>query len=200
MTQKIFTQSLRIFSISRSISHFFLLLISGTDCLLPLAFCCFQVSESYQYNECERTQRWILFFPITHVSCEGDADQFSHPSGTILILFLQIYHSIKALEISESFCHHLCKPFWNTVSITSNPIPVKKVDVVGGGVEYIGPLKLMQASDPARNWQLYSNWADSVRSFPKVTKKKVRENKTSSLNLMLDLLYVHFSLSPHQTT
>lgn len=72
-------------------------------------------------------------------------------------------------------------------------VPVKRVDVVGGDVQFIAPLKLMQADNPAKNWEIYSNWADSVRSFPKVTKQKVRESQTSSLNFMLDLLYMHFS-------
>ncbi len=61
---------------------------------------------------------------------------------------------------------------------------MKRVDVVGGDVQFIAPLKRMQTDDPAKNWEVYSNWADSVRSFPKVTKQKVRgkSNKLFELN------------------
>ncbi|XP_022046914.2 complement component C7-like [Acanthochromis polyacanthus] len=51
---------------------------------------------------------------------------------------------------------------------------VNKVYVDGGSVSHIAALKTMQFSDPRRNWQMYSNWAESVRSFPEVTKQKLR--------------------------
>lgn len=67
------------------------------------------------------------------------------------------------------------------------------MDVKGGGIQHIAALQAMQLSDPGKNWEKYSNWADSVRSFPTVTKQKVRESKINRLNLksmnvMLDLL------------
>ncbi|XP_044052033.1 complement component C7 isoform X2 [Siniperca chuatsi] len=96
------------------------------------------VSETEQYNECARTKRWILFFPITHVSCTGDQSERTSSSG-----------------------------------FTRSNI-MKRVDVQGGGIEHIAPLKTMQVTDPDKNWEMYSNWAESVRSFPKVIKQKLR--------------------------
>lgn len=52
---------------------------------------------------------------------------------------------------------------------------VKRVDVEGGDIQYVAALNAMQLSDPNKNWEIYSNWADSVRSFPQVTKQKVKE-------------------------
>ncbi|XP_076586996.1 complement component C7 [Chaetodon auriga] len=98
----------------------------------------YMLSESHQYNECERTERWILFFPITHVDCQSG--QHSRTS----------FHG-------NSRSNH-----------------VAKVDVEGGGIQHIAALKTMQLSDPNRNWEMYSNWADSVRSSPQVTKRKLR--------------------------
>lgn len=51
-----------------------------------------------------------------------------------------------------------------------------KVD--GGGVSHIAALQAMSLDNPYRNWEMYTNWADSVRSFPQVTKKKVRADAT----------------------
>ncbi|XP_008334267.1 complement component C7 [Cynoglossus semilaevis] len=51
---------------------------------------------------------------------------------------------------------------------------IKKVDVEGGGVEHIEALKTMNINNAERNWEMYSNWADSLRSFPQVTKQKIR--------------------------
>lgn len=52
---------------------------------------------------------------------------------------------------------------------------MKRVDVKGGGIGHIAALKAMQLNDPNKNWEMYSNWAESVRSFPQVTKQKVKE-------------------------
>nr|XP_046243678.1 complement component C7 [Scatophagus argus] len=97
-------------------------------------------SESSQYSECERTQRWILFFPITHVDCRGG-------------------HSGR----------HSNEP---TTYRTKNHLA--RMDVSGGGTQHIAALKTMQLDNPNNNWEMYSNWADSVRSFPQVTKQKLR--------------------------
>lgn len=48
-----------------------------------------------------------------------------------------------------------------------------KVDVEGGGISHIAALKRMELDDQSKNWEMYSNWADSVRSFPQVVKQKV---------------------------
>uniref|UniRef100_A0A3B4Y6I9 Complement component C7 n=1 Tax=Seriola lalandi dorsalis TaxID=1841481 RepID=A0A3B4Y6I9_SERLL len=48
------------------------------------------------------------------------------------------------------------------------------VRVEGGDPQYGIPLEAMRPYDQNRNQELYSNWADSIRSFPKVTKKKLR--------------------------
>uniref|UniRef100_A0A3Q0R5G1 Complement component C7 n=1 Tax=Amphilophus citrinellus TaxID=61819 RepID=A0A3Q0R5G1_AMPCI len=90
------------------------------------------VSETEQYDECTRTKRWILIFPITTESCKRG--------------------------------HHG----------SSRNNKVDKVDVEGGGVSHIAALKRMSLAYPDRNWEMYSNWADSVRSFPQVVKQKLR--------------------------
>ncbi|KAI4820257.1 hypothetical protein KUCAC02_028241 [Chaenocephalus aceratus] len=97
------------------------------------------VSESSQYEECERTKRWFLIFPITHVSCE---------SGTSNI-------TPESVDITR----------------TSN---VPKVDVKGGGSEQTAALMLIQPSSPDSNWEVYSNWVESIGSFPDVMKKTLR--------------------------
>lgn len=50
------------------------------------------------------------------------------------------------------------------------------MDVDGGDLPFIAGLKTMDLNNPERNWEIYSNWADSIRSFPQVTKQKVRES------------------------
>lgn len=72
------------------------------------------------------------------------------------------------------------------------------MDVQGGGISQVAALKGIQPSDPDKNWETFSNWADSVKSFPQVTKQTVRDNKTSTLKVMLDLFYMHFSVSSYQ--
>lgn len=96
------------------------------------------VSESEQYDECTRTKRWFLIFPITKESC--NRGHHGHTS--------------------------------NRENYRNNN--VKKVDVEGGGVSHIAALKMMSLDNPDRNWEMYSNWADSVRSFPQVIKQKLR--------------------------
>lgn len=58
----------------------------------------------------------------------------------------------------------------------------------GGGVQHIAGLKTMSLDDPDKNWEMYSNWADSVRSFPQVIKQKVRGMQREILKVMLDLI------------
>ncbi|XP_034547042.1 complement component C7 isoform X2 [Notolabrus celidotus] len=94
--------------------------------------------QSSQYDECERTKRWFLIFPITTESCRSGQSQQKDQSSN------------------------------------SHSNLVNKVDVVGGGVEYIAVLQRLELNDPDKNWEMYSNWADSIRSFPRVTKKKLR--------------------------
>ncbi|XP_019958304.2 complement component C7 [Paralichthys olivaceus] len=96
------------------------------------------VTERSDFNECVRTKRWFLIFPITHVDCTSGGNQKTLSSG----------------------------------SVRGNA--VRKVEVEGGGVQHIAALKNMQLNDPGRNWEMYSNWADSVRSFPNVIKQKLR--------------------------
>ncbi|KAF3851218.1 hypothetical protein F7725_012990 [Dissostichus mawsoni] len=59
-------------------------------------------------------------------------------------------------------------------SDTSRMSTVKDVDVQGGGIQQIAALMLIQPSSPDRNWEMYSNWAESVGSFPKVMKQTLR--------------------------
>ncbi|KAM9744072.1 complement component C7 [Menidia menidia] len=51
---------------------------------------------------------------------------------------------------------------------------VDKVDIVGGEVSHISALEKMDLTDTGTNSELYSNWAESVRSFPLVIKQKLR--------------------------
>ncbi|XP_033474866.2 complement component C7 [Epinephelus lanceolatus] len=51
---------------------------------------------------------------------------------------------------------------------------IQRVDVQGGGISQVAALKGIQPSDPDKNWERFSNWADSVRSFPQVTKQTLR--------------------------
>uniref|UniRef100_A0AAQ6ARK8 Complement component C7 n=1 Tax=Amphiprion ocellaris TaxID=80972 RepID=A0AAQ6ARK8_AMPOC len=51
---------------------------------------------------------------------------------------------------------------------------VKRVDVEGGSSSHIAALKTMQLNEPQKNWEMYSNWTESVRSCPEVTKQKLR--------------------------
>lgn len=57
---------------------------------------------------------------------------------------------------------------------TSRENNLKKVDVEGGGVSHIAALNMMNLDNPERNWEMYLNWAESVRSFPQVIKQKLR--------------------------
>lgn len=50
-----------------------------------------------------------------------------------------------------------------------------KVDVEGGGLSHSAALQRMQLDDASKNWEMYSNWADSIRSFPKIIKQKVEK-------------------------
>ncbi|XP_068614087.1 complement component C7-like [Brachionichthys hirsutus] len=91
-------------------------------------------SERSHAHECERVQRWILFFPITHEVCSSSHGQSSSSRGTTLT----------------------------------------RVDVKGGAISNMANLKAMAPGDAGKNWESYSNWADSIRLFPQVTKQKLR--------------------------
>nr|XP_015828348.2 complement component C7 [Nothobranchius furzeri] len=51
---------------------------------------------------------------------------------------------------------------------------IEKVHVEGGGVSHIAALQRVNLDDPNANWEIYSNWAESVRSFPGVIKQKLQ--------------------------
>ncbi|GAA6223149.1 complement component C7-like [Lates japonicus] len=95
-------------------------------------------TESSQFNECVRTKRWILIFPITSEDCRS-----GHSSNT------------------------------GSGGSTRDNV-MNKVYVDGGGPQFIAALQSMQFDHPERNWEMYSNWADSIRSFPKIIKQKLR--------------------------
>ncbi|KAF3695670.1 Complement component C7 Precursor [Channa argus] len=97
-------------------------------------------TETEKYEECDRTIRWFLIFPIHLVVCNGD-------------------------EHRRTFAENL-------PGNTKNNL--KKVNVEGGDGKHIAALMNIQLSDPEKNWLMYSNWADSVRSFPKIIKQKLR--------------------------
>lgn len=51
---------------------------------------------------------------------------------------------------------------------------MQKVAVKGGDVSHTAALERINLDYPDRNWEMYSNWADSVGSFPQVIKQKVK--------------------------
>uniref|UniRef100_A0A8C8ERH8 Complement component C7 n=1 Tax=Oncorhynchus tshawytscha TaxID=74940 RepID=A0A8C8ERH8_ONCTS len=51
---------------------------------------------------------------------------------------------------------------------------MRLVDVEGGATAHIAALKALDLSTPGRNWDMYKNWAESVRTFPAVIKRKMR--------------------------
>lgn len=151
----------------------------------PCNFCCFPARESSQHNECVRVRHtiFLIFFSIHYESehCNSGGSSRSTTSGAILILILQTFQSLwKDLRLLNLLNHPIISP--NLFKIgRSNTNHVSRVDVEGGGIEHVNSLKAMQLSDPAKNWQMYSNWADSVRSFPKVIKQQVSTSKISPL-------------------
>ncbi|KAM9392033.1 complement component C7 [Pholidichthys leucotaenia] len=96
------------------------------------------VTESRQFEECERTKRWILFFPIYIEKCSRDRDEKKNERNN--------YRK-------------------------SNPA---RVYPVGGGGPQITALMNMPLDDIDSNWRMYSDWADSIGSFPAITKQKLR--------------------------
>lgn len=50
---------------------------------------------------------------------------------------------------------------------------VAKVDVKGGDPSHTAAVQRMQLDDASKNWEMYSNWADSIRSIPDIIKQKV---------------------------
>ncbi|KAM8759671.1 complement component C7 [Acanthopagrus schlegelii] len=107
----------------------------------------------------QETERQITTESSQHNECE----RVQH---TIFLLFFSIrYETVHCQSGGSSR---------STSSGRSNTNHVSRVDVEGGGIEHINSLKAMQLNDPAKNWEMYSNWADSVRSFPKVIKQQLR--------------------------
>lgn len=98
----------------------------------------YMLVESSRFEECDRTKRWILFFPLTIVKCKKDHSYRERPKGF------------------------------------SNRNEVKRVDLVGGSAQHTEALKVMDLDNPDQNWVMYSNWADSIRSFPEVIKQTLR--------------------------
>ncbi|XP_047447611.1 complement component C7 [Mugil cephalus] len=98
----------------------------------------FLETEREEYDECERTKRWILFFPLTIEKCRRGQSGGGTSRGDRVVR------------------------------------PATNVDVDGGAVSLIAALKRMQANDVDSNWKMYSDWAESVGSFPVVIKQKVR--------------------------
>lgn len=54
----------------------------------------FPAKEITDYNECEKTQRWFLFFPITHVVCKSGYSSRTIPRGMTLMHILQTYQNL----------------------------------------------------------------------------------------------------------
>lgn len=84
------------------------------------------------------------------------------------------------------------KPFLFTLAGDRTRNHLTKVDVDGGGVQHIAALSTMSLDNPNRNWEMYSNWADSVRSFPQVTKQKVSGEISKIMSELKEGLCVRF--------
>ncbi|XP_070759916.1 complement component C7 [Enoplosus armatus] len=96
----------------------------------------YMFSETYKYDECTRTKRWIFIFPFIHEDCQHD-------------------------EREQSSSRDYERRAQSLV-----------VKVRGGGIEH--QLVNMQPANADKNWEMYSNWAESVQSFPEVVKQKLR--------------------------
>lgn len=139
-------------------------------------------------EECEKTKRWFLFFPIIHESCKKDSNRNVNIRGKI---FFKCYfykytrvckeqknlHKVITLVILPSL-----QTLFSKIGSSSSD-QVKRVDVEGGSIQHNAALKTMQLDDQNKNWEMYSNWADSIRHFPQVIKQKVN----ASLNELLDI-------------
>lgn len=98
-----------------------------------------KIIEIKQHNECEKTKRYFLIFPITHVSCDDDFKDLSRQP--------EVYS--QSSSIGKVYTH--------------------------GGNDGLGlQLEKMNVNTPDDNWRVYTDWADSVRSFPKVIHQKLR--------------------------
>lgn len=118
------------------------------------------------------------------------------------------FNSINILELAEALGISVLLSLITSANFlkigSTRDNVMNKVYVDGGGPQFIAALQSMQFDNPERNWEMYSNWADSITSFPKVIKQKVRGSKRSSMNFkslnsMLDLLCMDFRVSNYQT-
>uniref|UniRef100_A0A667XH33 Complement component C7 n=1 Tax=Myripristis murdjan TaxID=586833 RepID=A0A667XH33_9TELE len=79
----------------------------------------------------------------------------------------------------ETYKHYFLYPHC-PLSVQSSEIElnvnniVRKVNVDGGSTQHIAALLNMNLDDADKNQEMYSNWADSIRSFPDVIKQKLR--------------------------
>lgn len=124
----------------------------------------------------------------THYISEGNL-------GGSLSIISVIDEEMEKMTTSESDVYHECekKKRWilffpltiekckrDTHYSTSKPIDINrnnnwnKVTPIGGDPSFVAQLENMQPGNLEKNWELYSNWAESVRYFPRVTKQKLR--------------------------
>lgn len=127
---------------------------------------------SFQYQECEKKKRWILFFPITRVYCSSNEDSRRSTDGTTTDHFSNLKKINKSSIFRDLFVL-IHKKSFETENRNSNNHA--KVNVLGGGISQIAALENMQLGDADRNWEIYSNWAASLSSFPVVIKQKVKK-------------------------
>lgn len=74
--------------------------------------------------------------------------------------------------IKEDCTHGSSSSSSNRATTRFNTRP--NVNVNGGSLQNIAALQTMDFSNPGKNWEMYTNWAESVRSFPQVTKRKLQ--------------------------
>uniref|UniRef100_A0A3B4ATH6 Complement component C7 n=1 Tax=Periophthalmus magnuspinnatus TaxID=409849 RepID=A0A3B4ATH6_9GOBI len=78
------------------------------------------------------------------------------------------------IPITHESCDGDYKNLDRTPEISNKTSFVHRVTAEGGGDALIAQLQNMAISTPEANWRAYTNWADSLRSFPKVIKSKLR--------------------------
>uniref|UniRef100_A0A8C9VYK7 Complement component C7 n=1 Tax=Scleropages formosus TaxID=113540 RepID=A0A8C9VYK7_SCLFO len=70
-------------------------------------------------------------------------------------------------------CDKLVENLKETKGFSNNRLPVK-TNIIGGDPAFVAGLGMLDLEDPAANMKMYSQWAGSVKIFPRVIKPKLR--------------------------
>uniref|UniRef100_A0A667XF14 Complement component C7 n=1 Tax=Myripristis murdjan TaxID=586833 RepID=A0A667XF14_9TELE len=117
----------------------------------------------YNYDE----YRKVLERFGTHYLSEGSL------GGSFLLTSLFPVHFCLSLFSYFLYPHCPLSVQSSEIELNVNNI-VRKVNVDGGSTQHIAALLNMNLDDADKNQEMYSNWADSIRSFPDVIKQKLR--------------------------